>query len=222
MEMMTNISKLTRQAGLAFAAVLWLGLNTAGISSARAADVSNTCAVQFHPCKIDGAAASRKLYPNSRIEEMQKGCLNTVPVETKGSLNSVGRISEEACHRSTSCNSSYSTKVKYPDGKCYREHQGMDVAVPEGTPVTAAADGVILSISSCYGGGGNTVIMQHEKAGGGQYTTTYMHLQKFADKTKKLQEPKKNRQRNDHRLRRNHRLFGRHDQTRRIWRSPAY
>lgn len=186
MEMMTNISKLTRQAGLAFAAVLWLGLNTAGISSARAADVSNTCAVQFHPCKIDGAAASRKLYPNSRIEEMQKGCLNTVPVETKGSLNSVGRISEEACHRSTSCNSSYSTKVKYPDGKCYREHQGMDVAVPEGTPVTAAADGVILSISSCYGGGGNTVIMQHEKAGGGQYTTTYMHLQKFADKTKKI------------------------------------
>ena len=186
MEMMTNISKLTRQAGLAFAAVLWLGLNTAGISSARAADVSNTCAVQFHPCKIDGAAASRNLYPNSRIEEMQKGCLNTVPVETKGSLNSVGRISEEACHRSTSCNSSYSTKVKYPDGKCYREHQGMDVAVPEGTPVTAAADGVILSISSCYGGGGNTVIMQHEKAGGGQYTTTYMHLQKFADKTKKI------------------------------------
>lgn len=186
MEMMTNISKLTRQAGLAFAAVLWLGLNTAGISSARAADVSNTCAVQFHPCKIDGAAASRNLYPNSRIEEMQKGCLNTVPVETKGSLNSVGRISEEACHRSTSCNSSYSTKVKYPDGKCYREHQGMDVAVPEGTPVTAAADGVILSISSCYGGGGNTVIMQHEKAGSGQYTTTYMHLQKFADKTKKI------------------------------------
>lgn len=186
MEMMTNISKLTRQAGLAFAAVLWLGLNTAGISSARAADVSNTCAVQFHPCKIDGAAASRNLYPNSRIEEMQKGCLNTVPVETKGSLNSVGRISEEACHRSTSCNSSYSTKVKYPDGKCYREHQGMDVAVPEGTPVTAAANGVILSISSCYGGGGNTVIMQHEKAGGGQYTTTYMHLQKFADKTKKI------------------------------------
>lgn len=186
MEMMTNISKLTRQAGLAFAAVLWLGLNTAGISSARAADVSNTCAVQFHPCKIDGAAASRNLYPNSRIEEMQKGCLNTVPVETKGSLNSVGRISEEACHRSTNCNSSYSTKVKYPDGKCYREHQGMDVAVPEGTPVTAAANGVILSISSCYGGGGNTVIMQHEKAGGGQYTTTYMHLQKFADKTKKI------------------------------------
>lgn len=185
METMINISKLTRQAGLAFAAVLWLGLNTAGISSARAADVSNTCAVQFHPCKIN-SSNSKIIYPNSRIEEMQKGCLNTVPVETKGSLNSVGQISEEACHRSTSCNSSYSTKVKYPDGKCYREHQGMDVAVPEGTPVTAAADGVILSISSCYGGGGNTVIMQHEKAGGGQYTTTYMHLQKFADKTKKI------------------------------------
>lgn len=185
METMINISKLTRQAGLAFAAVLWLGLNTAGISSARAADVSNTCAVQFHPCKIN-SSNSKTIYPNSRIEEMQKGCLNTVPVETKGSLNSVGRISEEACHRSTNCNSSYSTKVKYPDGKCYREHQGMDIAVPAGTPVTAAADGVILSINSCYGGGGMTVIMQHEKAGGGQYTTTYMHLQKFSDKAKEV------------------------------------
>lgn len=185
METMINISKLTRQAGLAFAAVLWLGLNTAGISSARAADVSNTCAVQFHPCKIN-SSNSKTIYPNSRIEEMQKGCLNTVPVETKGSLNSVGQISEEACHRSTNCNSSYSTKVKYPDGKCYREHQGMDIAVPAGTPVTAAADGVILSINSCYGGGGMTVIMQHEKAGGGQYTTTYMHLQKFSDKAKEV------------------------------------
>ena len=169
MEMMTNISKLSRQAGLAFAAVLWLGLNTAGISSARAADVSNACAVQFHPCKIKGAASSKSLYPDSRIAEMQKGCLNTVPVETKGSLNSVGRISEEACHRSTSCSSTARTKVQYPDGKCYREHQGMDVAAPVGTPVTAAADGVILSTSTCYGGGGNTIIMQHEKAGGGQY-----------------------------------------------------
>ena len=168
MEMMTNISKLSRQAGLAFAAVLWLGLNTAGISSARAADVSNACAVQFHPCKIKGAASSKSLYPDSRIAEMQKGCLNTVPVETKGSLNSVGRISEEACHRSTSCSSTARTKVQYPDGKCYREHQGMDVAAPVGTPVTAAADGVILSTSTCYGGGGNTILMQHENAGGGQ------------------------------------------------------
>ena len=82
METMINISKLTRQAGLAFAAVLWLGLNTAGISSARAADVSNTCAVQFHPCKIN-SSNSKTIYPNSRIEEMQKGCLNTVPVEPK-------------------------------------------------------------------------------------------------------------------------------------------
>ena len=191
MEMMTNISKLSRQAGLAFAAVLWLGLNTAGISPARAADVSNACAVQFHPCKIKGAASSKSLYPDSRIAEMQKGCLNTVPVETKGSLNSVGRISEEACHRSTSCSSTARTKVQYPDGKCYREHQGMDVAAPVGTPVTAAADGVILSTSTCYGGGGNTIIMQHEKAGGGQYTTTYMHLQKFADITTKIAGTKK-------------------------------
>lgn len=176
METMINISKLTRQAGLAFAAVLWLGLNTAGISSARAADVSNACAVDFHSCKID-PSNSKTIYPDSRIEEMQKGCLNTVPVETKGSLNSVGRISEEACIRSVNCKTGQITK----NGQCHRHHNGMDIAVPEGTPVTAAADGVISFYSECLSGGGMTVIMQHEKAGGGFYTTTYMHLRKFAE-----------------------------------------
>lgn len=176
MEMMTNISKLTRQAGLAFAAVLWLGLNAAGISSARAADVSDACAVDFHSCKID-SSNSKTIYPDSRIEEMQKGCLNTVPVETKGSLNSVGRISEEACIRSVNCKTGQITK----NGQCHRHHNGMDIAVPEGTPVTAAADGVISFYSDCLSGGGMTVIMQHEKAGGGFYTTTYMHLRKFAE-----------------------------------------
>lgn len=176
MEMMTNISKLTRQAGLAFAAVLWLGLNAAGISSAWAADVSNACAVDFHSCKIN-PSNSKTIYPNSRIEEMQKGCLNTVPVETKGSLNSVGRISEEACIRSVNCKTGKITK----NGQCHRHHNGMDIAVPEGTPVTAAADGVISFYSDCLSGGGMTVIMQHEKAGGGFYTTTYMHLRKFAE-----------------------------------------
>lgn len=72
MEMMTNISKLTRQAGLAFAAVLWLGLNTAGISSARAADVSNTCAVQFHPCKLTVPQLQGIFIPTAELKKCKK------------------------------------------------------------------------------------------------------------------------------------------------------
>lgn len=71
MEMMTNISKLTRQAGLAFAAVLWLGLNTAGISSARAADVSDACAVDFHSCKID-SSNSKQFIPTAELKKCKR------------------------------------------------------------------------------------------------------------------------------------------------------
>lgn len=174
MGMMTNIFKKITQAGAGLIATAWLGYGLILIPQAKAADVTEACAVNFQPCKIRGAGDSQKLYPSSKISEMQKGCLNTVPVST------VGRISEEACHRPINCNNSAKTKVTYPDGSCYREHQGMDVGAPSGTPVTAAADGEILSINNCSSGGGNTIVMKHQKAGGGFYTTTYMHLKEFA------------------------------------------
>lgn len=57
-----------------------------------------------------------------------------------------------------------------------RAHLGIDYAAPAGTPVWAAASGVI-SHRGDAGGAGNLVMIQHD----GGIETAYMHLSKFAD-----------------------------------------
>jgi murein DD-endopeptidase MepM/ murein hydrolase activator NlpD len=57
-----------------------------------------------------------------------------------------------------------------------RAHLGIDYAAPTGTPVWAAAGGVITQRGPA-GGAGNLVMIQHD----GGIETAYMHLSKFAD-----------------------------------------
>ena len=57
-----------------------------------------------------------------------------------------------------------------------RAHLGIDYAAPTGTPVWAAASGVITSRGDA-GGAGNMVLLKHD----GGIETAYMHLSKFAD-----------------------------------------
>lgn len=54
-------------------------------------------------------------------------------------------------------------------------HWGVDYAAPVGTPVLATADGTVAS-AGWRAGGGNAVELRHR----GGYTTTYMHLSRFA------------------------------------------
>jgi murein DD-endopeptidase MepM/ murein hydrolase activator NlpD len=60
-----------------------------------------------------------------------------------------------------------------------RAHLGIDYAAPVGTPVWAAAGGVIEQRGPA-GGAGNLVILKHD----GGIETAYMHLSKFADDQK--------------------------------------
>ena len=59
-------------------------------------------------------------------------------------------------------------------------HRGTDFAAPEGTPIMASGDGVILKSSWC-GGGGNCIKIKHNST----YSTVYAHLSKFANGIRK-------------------------------------
>lgn len=52
-----------------------------------------------------------------------------------------------------------------------REHDGIDISAPRGTPVCAASDGKVI-FSGRINGYGNIIILKH----GGNYFTAYAHL----------------------------------------------
>ena len=73
--------------------------------------------------------------------------------------------------------SSRFTNSRYhPVLKRYRAHHGVDYAAPAGTPVYAIGSGKVIARAYQAGGGGNYVKIRHNST----YTTTYMHLSRFA------------------------------------------
>ncbi|MDH6534119.1 murein DD-endopeptidase MepM/ murein hydrolase activator NlpD [Parabacteroides sp. PM5-20] len=63
----------------------------------------------------------------------------------------------------------------HPVLKIYRAHHGVDYAAPVGTPVKSIGVGTVIA-KGYQSGGGNYVKIKHNSV----YTTTYMHLSKFA------------------------------------------
>ena len=72
--------------------------------------------------------------------------------------------------------SGFDRKRMHPVLHTTRAHLGVDYAAPVGTPVWAAAGGVITH-RGLEGGAGNLVMIKHD----GGIETAYMHLSKFAD-----------------------------------------
>ncbi len=62
---------------------------------------------------------------------------------------------------------------KHPTLNYSKMHSGVDFAAPTGTPIYAAADGVI-SQRGRYGAAGNMVVIKH-----GKYVTRYLHMNGF-------------------------------------------
>lgn len=73
-----------------------------------------------------------------------------------------------------SISSSYGRRVN-PISLREEFHRGIDLSVPEGTPILATADGIV-SFSGWNGGGGNVIVVEH----GHGYSTYYAHNQKNA------------------------------------------
>ncbi len=63
----------------------------------------------------------------------------------------------------------------HPILKRYRAHHGVDYAAPVGTPVKSIGAGTVIA-KGYQNGGGNFLKVKHNSV----YTTTYMHLSKFA------------------------------------------
>ena len=65
---------------------------------------------------------------------------------------------------------------KHPILGYNKMHRGTDFAAPEGTPIMASGDGVIIKAGWC-GGGGNCVKIRHNKT----YQTVYAHMKNFSN-----------------------------------------
>lgn len=72
--------------------------------------------------------------------------------------------------------SRFSNSRYHPVLKRYRAHHGVDYAAPTGTPVYAVGSGKVIAKGYQAKGGGNYVKVKHNSV----YTTTYMHLSRFA------------------------------------------
>jgi hypothetical protein len=71
--------------------------------------------------------------------------------------------------------SRYNPRRFHPVAKVYRAHLGTDFAAPKGTPIKAAADGVIEA-ATYTSANGNYVKIKHNAT----YTTGYLHMSKIA------------------------------------------
>ncbi len=72
--------------------------------------------------------------------------------------------------------SRFSNSRYHPVLKRYRAHHGVDYAAPTGTPVYAIGSGKVIAKAYQANGGGNYVKIKHNSI----YTSTYMHLSRFA------------------------------------------
>lgn len=70
---------------------------------------------------------------------------------------------------------SYSMTDGFGASRPGRSHMGQDYAAPVGTPIYAAADGVVTMSQDSYGGYGVTVQIKHD-LGGSAVSTLYGHM----------------------------------------------
>ncbi len=89
--------------------------------------------------------------------------------------NSLRKTFLKAPLRFNHISSRFSNSRFHPILKIYRPHHGIDYAAPKGTPVYALGDGKIIKKGYDHGGG-NFIKIKHNSV----YTTSYMHLCKFA------------------------------------------
>ena len=92
--------------------------------------------------------------------------------------NSLRKAFLKAPLRYSRISSRFSNSRLHPILKIRRPHHGVDYAAPIGTPVHSIGDGVVIGTTYTKGAG-RMVKIKHNSV----YSTTYMHLQRFAKGT---------------------------------------
>lgn len=112
----------------------------------------------------------RKLY----IESFSQDELLRLAGEKKKQYASIPAIQPISNKHLTALTSGFGLRV-HPFHEVITMHTGIDFAAPEGTPVYATADGVIVATDTAVYGYGNIITIDH----GYGYLTRYAHLQGF-------------------------------------------
>ncbi|MRR55308.1 MAG: M23 family metallopeptidase [Deltaproteobacteria bacterium] len=108
-----------------------------------------------------------------RVNKKVKKFKETVPASSRNSLPAARPLSTQKGKYSLPVQGLISSSVglRYdPIDGVLKSHKGVDIAIPEGSPVKPVAAGVV-SYSGTRGGYGNIVIVEH----GGGMTTLYAH-----------------------------------------------
>jgi murein DD-endopeptidase MepM/ murein hydrolase activator NlpD len=129
--------------------------------------------------KLDAARAKAKAEANEALENLKEmeAASKSIEAELK-KLKSIGlyRGGKMGWPVAGSVTSGYGWRV-HPISRTRSMHAGVDIAASTGTPVHAAADGVVVRASGGWNGGyGNMVIVDH----GSDITTLYGHNSSLA------------------------------------------
>ena len=97
---------------------------------------------------------------------------------SEGHYDKNGKSVKKALMKTPINGARLSSKVgmrKHPIDGYNKMHRGTDFAAPQGTPIMASGDGIIVRAKWC-GGGGNCIKIKHNST----YQTVYAHMSKFA------------------------------------------
>ena len=75
--------------------------------------------------------------------------------------------------------SKFGKRIDPVSKRSYRYHKGIDISAPIGTPVYAAADGIVIKSEYVKNGYGNLIIIKHKD----DVSTYYGHLSKIIAKS---------------------------------------
>ena len=176
---------------------LWNAFSAAGVNPNLAITLSQIYAWSIDFYGIAKGDSVLVIYEESYVEDKPLGDYEikgaifnhmgrdyfAIPFEQDGKLtffdengNSLQKSFLKAPLTYSRISSGFSNNRYHPVLKRYRAHHGVYYAAPTGTPVKTIGDGVVVKKAYQANGGGNYVTIKHNSV----YTTTYMHLSKFA------------------------------------------